>query len=156
MNRVVWFIICTLVGLELIAWGLLVPVHIRAMDTKVLELRGGQGPSLAGEGMALVNLEKPGPARLFLQAAEQAGALGQDRLATAVGSFEAAQPKLRVWGGAALYLERVFEKSATLSNSPSQPLVDILVSRQTVPRSLRPCGFAASRRSRAFADAQPE
>ena len=66
MNRVVWFIICTVVGLELMAWGLLVPAHIRAIDAKVLELTGTSGPSLAGEGVTLVNLEKPGPARLLL------------------------------------------------------------------------------------------
>ena len=140
MNRVVWFIICTVVGLELIACGLLVPVHIRAVDTKVLELQGAQGTSLAGEGLSLVNSEKPGPARMLLQVAEQTGALGRERLAQGVRSLEQAQPKLKVWGGTAVYLQRVFEKSAWASNSEPQPILDLLVvpaNRDTVLEALR-------------------
>src|SRR3954468_22637892 len=110
MNRVVWFIICTVVGLELIAWGLLVPAHIGAVDDKVLQLAGASGPSLAGDGLNMVNLEKPGPARLLLEAADQTGALGRERLASAINEFEKAQPKLKIWGGSALYLEGIFRK----------------------------------------------
>src|SRR5690242_19696650 len=107
MNRVLWFIICTVVGLELIAWGLLVPAHIRAVDAKVLDRMGAQSASLSSEGVSLVNLEKTGPARLFLNVAEQTQAQGTDALASRINKFEEAHPKLRIWGGAALYLERV-------------------------------------------------
>jgi hypothetical protein len=127
MNRAVWFIICTVVGLELIAWGLLVPTHIRAVDAKVLEVTGAASPSLTAEGLSLVNLEKTGPARLLLQVAEQTSAPGQEKLATSLKNFEDAQPRLKVWGGAALYLERLFEKNPPASRQ-SQPFIDLLVS----------------------------
>jgi hypothetical protein len=130
MNRAVWFLICTLVGLELIAWGLLVPVHIRALDAKALEVMGAQGPSLAGEGLSLVNLEKTGPARMLLRLMQTNGAPGHEQLAAALRKVEQDQPRLRPWGGAALYLERIFER-APLTNTPSQPFVDLLIEPRT-------------------------
>jgi hypothetical protein len=140
MNRVVWFIICTAVGLELICWGLLVPAHLRAVDAQVLELTGANSPSLPEEGVALVNLEKTGPARMLLSAADQVDAPNREKLASALKSFEQKQPRARVWGGSALYLERVFEKSPATTNTKSQPIVDLLVSqnaRDTLMDALR-------------------
>jgi hypothetical protein len=140
MNRVAWFIICTVVGLELIAWGLLVPAHIQAVDAKVLELAGARSPSLTAEGLSLVNLEKTGPARILLDVAQQTDTPGHEKLAASVKTFEQAQPRLRVWGGAAPYLERVFEKHASITNLQSQAIVDLLVSqeaRDTLMEALR-------------------
>src|SRR5262249_20449443 len=111
MNRVVWFIICTVVGLELIALGLLVPAHIGAVDAQVLEVRGAQGTSLTGEALSWLNEEKLGPARLLWTVAEQTEALGRERVAKAIRQYEDVHPKSRVWGGSAPYLEKVFERS---------------------------------------------
>jgi hypothetical protein len=129
MNRVVWFIICTLVGLELVAWSLLVPVHIRAVDARTLELNGANSPSLAAEGLSLASSDRIGPARLLLAAAEQidADAPGREKLAAALKSSESAHPKSRVWGGPAPYLEKVFEKSSPATNVQSKPVVDLLL-----------------------------
>jgi hypothetical protein len=131
MNRVVWFIVCTLVGLELIAWGLLVPAHIRAVDAKVLDKVGAKSPSLVAEGLSLVNLEKTGPAHMLLTAAQQTGVPEADKLANSLRNFEQAHPRLKVWGGAAPYLERVFEKAPATTNLDSQPIVDVLITQST-------------------------
>lgn len=130
MNRAVWFLICVLVGLELIAWGLLVPVHIRAVDAKTLEVAGAQGASLAGEGLSLVSMEKTGPARMFLRFMETNGVPGVEQLSTAVRKAEQDQPRSRVWGGSALYLEKVFEKTP-LTNASTQPFIDLLIDPRT-------------------------
>jgi hypothetical protein len=127
MNRVLWFVICTLAGLELIAWGLLAPVHIQAIDAKVLQMRGSAGPSLVGEGLTLVNLEKTGPARMLLRVADQTAAPGRERLSEAIRSFEESHPKLTLWGGAALYLEKIFEKRPPTTNYAVRPFLDVLV-----------------------------
>jgi hypothetical protein len=140
MNRVLWFIICVVVGLELIAWGLLVPVHLRAVDGQVLEVTGSQGPSLQSEGLTLVNLEKPGPARLLLAAVKQTGAPGRKTLEAAIGQFEESQPKLNVWGGTAPYLERVFEQRPPQVQDQSRSIIDVLLSeesRETAIAALR-------------------
>ncbi len=127
MNRVIWFVLCTVIGLGLIALGLLVPAQIRAVDARVVELRGEPGPSLVDEGVSLVRMEKTGPARLFLDAAEKVSLPGRERLEAAIRGYEERNPKLRLWGGAAPYLERVFEKHSPVGNLTVYPIVDILV-----------------------------
>ncbi len=140
MNRVVWFIICTLVGLELIAWGLLVPAHLWAVDASVLDLMGKASVSLTAEGTSLVNQGKTGTARMLLAVAEQTDAPGREKLAAAIKAFEDVQPRTRVWGGTALYLERVFEKQPPTTNLQSQPIIDLLIqdeARDTLAEALQ-------------------
>jgi hypothetical protein len=140
MNRVVWFIICTLVGLELVVWGLLVPSHLWAVDASVLDLMGGASVSLTAEGTSLVNQGKAGTARMLLAVAEQTEAPGRDKLAASVKASEEAQPRSRVWGGTALYLERVFEKQPATTNLQSQPIIDLLIqddARETLTEALQ-------------------
>jgi hypothetical protein len=127
------------VGLELIAWGLLVPAQIRAIDARVVELRGEAGPSLVDEGLSLVRLEKTGPARIFLAAAEKASLARRERLEAVIRGYEEANPKLRLWGGAAPYLERIFQKHSPAGNLEVYPIVDILVwedTRETLVQAL--------------------
>jgi hypothetical protein len=129
MNRLLWFIVCVVVGLELIAWGLLVPSHLRAVDARVLERIGLRGPGLRDEGLTMVNLEKPGPARMLLAAVEQTGAPGADMLEGSLRQFEEFQPKLRIWGGAAPYLEQIFALTPPRAEEQSQPIIEVLVGR---------------------------
>jgi hypothetical protein len=143
MNRVLWFIICVVVGVELIAWGLLVPSHLRAVDARVLEMTGAKGPALHREGLALLHLEKPGPAQMILEAVEQTGAPGGKELESSLRRFEETQPRLRIWGGTAPFLERLFEQSPPQSQEQSQPIMTVLVSRQALDAS-----SAALRQSR--------
>jgi hypothetical protein len=140
MNRVLWFIICVVVGLELIAWGLLVPAHFRAVDTHVLNWASSKGPTLADEGHSLVNIEKPGPARLLLDAVEQTGAAGHAQLEAALKDFEDHQPHLKIWGGAAPYLEMAFREERRDFPNQSQPIMELLVApdnRKTLISALR-------------------
>ena len=139
MNRVAWFIICTVVGLELIAWGLLAPAQIRAVDAKVLAIRGAGGQSLVDEGLSLARLEKIGPARMLLQVADQTTAPDRESLAATIKKYEEAHPNTKLWGGAALYLERVFEEQTLAEDSKSFPIVDILIwqdARETLVKAL--------------------
>lgn len=140
MNRVAWFIICTVVGLELIAWGLLVPVHVRTVDARVLELKGAPGPSLTDEGWALLKAEKTGPARMLWMAARGASVPGHEELGAALRAKEESEPRLRVWGGPALYLETILARRAPGTNTQAEPLIDLLVpetARRTVREALR-------------------
>lgn len=140
MNRVVWFIICTVAGLELIALGLLVPVHLWSLDARSLELAGANGPSLVEEGLALVKQEEIGSAKLLLSAAEQLDLPRKETLAAALTLAEQAKPKMRLWGAPALYLERIFERNPPTTNRASQAIIDILIprgARETVWTTLR-------------------
>lgn len=142
MNRAVWFIICIGIGLGLIALGLLVPAQIRAIDARVVALRGEAGPSLVDEGVSLVRMEKTGPARLFLDAAEKVSLPGRERLEAAIRGYEERNPKLRLWGGSAHYLESVFEKHSPVGNLAVYPIVDILVWEDARAALFKALGFS--------------
>ncbi len=142
MNRVVWFIICSVIGLELLIWGLLVPAHIGAVDAEVLEQIGHRSPSLSAEGLSLVNLEKTGPARILLKAAQATAGPEREKLAAAITTFEDAQPKLKVFGAPALYLERILEKVTVPGASTNQSFVELLVSTEARDRLIESLRFS--------------
>ena len=58
--RWLWFLICAVLGLALLAIGLLVPMHLRAVDAGVLEQAGRSGPALLEEGRTLAGEQKFG------------------------------------------------------------------------------------------------
>src|SRR5689334_22071985 len=103
-----WIAICLICGVVLLTAALLVPAHSRALDAKVLEFAGKPTPGLIEEGITLVQLEKVGPARLLLQAAqtENFSAPGSDRLTAAIAEFSKQHPELVAWGGADPSIEK--------------------------------------------------
>jgi hypothetical protein len=70
MNRWVWFSLCAILGLLMLVCGLLVPMHLRAVDAGVIERAGRNTPSLIDEGMTLARKQQLGAARLLSQAAD--------------------------------------------------------------------------------------
>ncbi|MFO1501472.1 MAG: hypothetical protein U1G07_24300 [Verrucomicrobiota bacterium] len=131
MNRVVWFCLCALVGLELVGLGLLVPVHLQAIDATWLRLAGANGPSLVAEGTTLAAQDKTGPARLLLLAADQKSLPGREKLAATLAAAEKAHPTWKLWGGQALYLDTVLDRAMSATNLQSTPVVDVLVPEAT-------------------------
>lgn len=71
MKRWVYFSLCFLAAAALFAVGWLLPIHLRAVDSSVLQRAGEKTPGLLERGAALANDNKIGPAKLFLQAAQQ-------------------------------------------------------------------------------------
>src|SRR6185369_3177043 len=69
MNRWVLFVVCAVLGLGLVAGGLFVPIHLRALDTSVVQRAGKDSPSLLDHGAALVQQKNLGAAQLLLEAA---------------------------------------------------------------------------------------
>jgi len=83
-NRWLWVLLCAISGLLLLSGGLLVPVHLRAVDVSVIERAGRDTPSLVGQGTALVNERSLGVASMFLQSAKAEGISGWENLGQAV------------------------------------------------------------------------
>jgi hypothetical protein len=98
MNRWVRIIICSVLGLILFACGLLVPVHLRAVDESVIERAGRNTPSFIDRGLALVAEKKTGAARMLLQAAQLANLPGHGTLNQAISILEEQKPELKPWG----------------------------------------------------------
>jgi hypothetical protein len=139
MNRLVWFIICALVGLWLLAEGLSVPAHLRAVDACVLELAGKRTPDVVGHGLELAGQQKLGAAQLFAEVAKSQNLAGRDKLVAGVAALSVAHPDWQVWGGAEPRLEELLGAEAP-SPEPGaaswQPFTDFIVREQQREKAL--------------------
>src|SRR5215831_4588765 len=84
MTRWVWFLLCAICGPALALLGWIVPIHLRAVDGRVLQRAGRGTPSLTDKGLALANEKRLGAAQLALQAADGTSLPDRHRLAGAV------------------------------------------------------------------------
>ncbi len=129
MKRWLWIILPVAAGVILIAWGLLTPAHLRAVDAAVLEYAGRATPKLTDEGAKLLKAEKPGPARIVLAAGVEAGLLNQSQVDAALSAATA--PKSRAWGGPAPLLDQAFAKDAArVAQWNGRPIMELLVARE--------------------------
>lgn len=125
--RFIWFLICVLAGLGLLFAGLLVPVHLRAVDVRVLQQAGRGSPSLVEEGIRLASESKLGPAQLVLQVAKQERLPGTDKLQYAVDNLARQHGRWQVWGGPEPRFESIFEPDKRLPDSASEPFTQYVI-----------------------------
>ncbi|HEX4350646.1 MAG TPA: hypothetical protein VH251_09665, partial [Verrucomicrobiae bacterium] len=97
-TRWFWFCICMVGGLVLIGCGLLIPVHLRAVDSGVVLSAGRTGDSLLQRGKQLADTGHLGAAQMFVTAARTAGMSGWDRLGEVVANRAAENPTALFWG----------------------------------------------------------
>jgi hypothetical protein len=93
-----WVWICLVLGLLLLGGGLVVPAHLRAVDSSVVLSAGRQGQSVLDRGQALLDTGRLGSAQLFVAAARLAEMPGWDRLGEAVTNRLAKNPEALYWG----------------------------------------------------------
>lgn len=114
--RWVYFFICGVLGLALLACGLLVPAHLRAVDAAVVATAGRNGPSLLEQAQTLAGHQKLGAAQMLVQAARTAGIPGWDAAADAINDQARRNPAALVWGNSSR-TEKIF---GDRSQSPGQ------------------------------------
>ena len=73
MNRLTGFLMCAVPALLMLVCGLLVPAHLRAVDTCVLKEAGRNTTGLIQQGLSFVGQDNLGAARLLLRAAQEQG-----------------------------------------------------------------------------------
>ncbi len=129
MKEKILMLALALAGLLLLTWGALVPSHLRAVDAQVLQQTGKGTPSLVDAGMAQLELEKVGSARLLMEAAYLEKVDGVERLFEAGKSFAHAHPELLPWGGGDPYLDQIFGKGFQDTGITSHPVVELLLPR---------------------------
>jgi len=127
MNRVVRFLLCAIPGVLLLACGLLLPAHLRAVDGGVLRAAGQKTPGLVQQGLTQVQENNLGTAGLLLEAARQEGVPEQQELASAISALAARHPGWVIWGGGDTGLERLFTSDASLPKGASEPFTDFVV-----------------------------
>jgi hypothetical protein len=96
--RWLWFLICAVFGLALLACGLLVPMHLRAVDAGVLARAGQKGPGLLQQGQTLAVEQKLGAAQMLMQAARLKAFPGWDRLDQMIADQARQNPLALTWG----------------------------------------------------------
>src|SRR5438093_536758 len=104
MSRVIWLFSFVLAGLALIAIGLTIPAHLRALDARVVVNEQPGTPSVVDEGLALTSQGRIGPAILVLQAAQQERLPETARLQAEVEKFIKGHPEDLLLGGSDPYL----------------------------------------------------
>ncbi len=112
MKRWVFFLSCAILGLGMVICGLLVPMHLRAVDATVVEKAGRNTATLVERGLALVNERKLGAAQLLLQAAHQEGVPDCEKLGLAVTHLTKQHPELQVLGAPGPRDDKLFSKNA--------------------------------------------
>jgi hypothetical protein len=127
MKRWVCFAGCAALGLLLAVGGWLLPVHLRALEAKVLELAGRKSNSLVYEGLLLLDRGQLGPAQMFFAAAQLQGTSGYERLGVAVTNYARTHPRAVRWGAADPPLDRLFPNEAEPTNSASGPILPVIV-----------------------------
>lgn len=84
-------------GLLALAWVL--PVNVKSLNPALLREAGRDTQTVASFGQNLLELDKPGPAELVLEAAGQVGDPGASGLQAAFDDFAERHPDMMPWGG---------------------------------------------------------
>ena len=127
--RWLWFLICAILGLALLAIGLLVPMHLRAVDAGVLEQAGRRGPMLLEEGRTLAGEQKLGTALMLMQAARLAEFPGWDRLGDTITNLAQQNPAALTWGDDAR-VKNLFAGNAQPPADGTQPFTDFIIRQE--------------------------
>jgi hypothetical protein len=130
--RRTWIIIFAISGLLLLGCALLVPAHFRAIDAAVIERAGKGAPganpaTLVEEGLNFLSVEKLGPARFLLTAAQTEGVPRSELLNGAVDKFARENPSLVALGGSSPLLEKA-ELGVERAAEP-KPVIELLTRR---------------------------
>lgn len=127
MNRSMWFWLCVVLGLLMLGAGLLVPIHLRAVDAGVLSRAGRRTPTLVEEGLGLAAAQAVGAAQLLSQAAQAEKLPDANRLETSVNKLAREHPVWATWGGSDSYLATIFKTGARGSSSSPELVTEIVI-----------------------------
>jgi hypothetical protein len=141
------FLLCTAGGIVLLAAGLLVPAHLRALDVGLVERAGRNDVGLLAQGQTMAGEMKLGTAALLAQAAQSENLPGWQKLALMVTNLAQQSPDAQNWGDDRR-IEGIFGARATeaapepfttfivRSENRTKALTDLWVSPQPAVREL--------------------
>lgn len=124
MSRWLLFLSCAVLGLLLLACGLFVPAHLRAVDVSVIQKAGHNTPALAGTGSVQVSQKNLGAAQLVAQAAQEQMLPNREELNAQIAALVASHPELQSWGGPDARFAKLFAGS---TNSSPEPLTEFVI-----------------------------
>ena len=117
-------------GLGLLATAWLMPVNVKSLNTALLREAGRGSPSVSRFGRDLLELDKPGPAALVLEAARKIGDPGATSFGVSYDSFAQNHREMLPWGGWDVALEPLLIGRNAAAPSESQPVLRFMVTQQ--------------------------
>lgn len=123
--RWLYSLICVVFGLALLAVGLLVPAHLRALDVAVIRKAGRSGSALLEQTQIAAGEKRLGTAQQLLQAAQIADVSGGEVAGTTFTNLVRQNPEALFWGDDTR-TENIFENGFKRSDQNS-PLSDFIV-----------------------------
>jgi hypothetical protein len=129
-NRSVLWQFWLLLGLALLAVAWFLPVNVKSLNTALLQEAGRGTPTVARFGRDLLELDKPGPAALALEAAKAVGDPGANALGVIYDDFAAKHPEMVPWGGWDVALEPLLAGRAAAAPAESKPVLTFMVTQQ--------------------------
>ncbi|MCS1411823.1 MAG: hypothetical protein M2R45_05025 [Verrucomicrobia subdivision 3 bacterium] len=123
-------------GLALLSVAVLLPIHLRAIDSQVVQFAGLGTISLKEEANNQLLLEKPGIAELLLDGAQQCGAADLEAALTTYNEFRLTNPDLIYWGGVFPDLETIPLADLTQKTTVIQAFV-VKQTRETILQRLK-------------------
>jgi hypothetical protein len=136
MRRWIGFAGCAILGLLMLGGGLLVPMHLRAVDASVLKKAGRRTPTLVERAWSLVGEKKVGPATLLSRAAKSQGLAGADKLEVAVTNQPGLKPGLLIWGSTEPRLDTLFRTESKAPTTNWVAFTDFIVPEENRERVL--------------------
>jgi hypothetical protein len=127
MSRWVRFFLCILLGIGMILLGWLVPVHLRAVDSRLLQRAGKNTPSLVDSGITLIGERRLGAAQMIWEAAQSAALPDRQALGNAVTNAIIQHPSWLIWGGGESHLDMLFATDPKLPKRASEPFTEWVV-----------------------------
>jgi hypothetical protein len=117
-------------GLGLLALAWLLPANVKSLNAALLREAGRDTLSVAGFGRDLLELDKPGPAALVLDAARKTRDSGAEAFAVVLDSFTQKHREMVPWGGWEIALEPLLVGRSAALPVESQPVLKFLVTQQ--------------------------
>lgn len=117
-------------GLGLLAVAWLLPANVKSLNTSLLREAGRETATVSSFGREMLQLDKPGPAALALEAARQINDPGTPALADAYAAFARNHPDMMPWGGWDVALEPLVANRTAASSAPSTPVLNFMVTTQ--------------------------
>jgi hypothetical protein len=115
-------------ALMTVAW--LLPVNVKSLNPALLREAGRDTPSVSAFSRELLELDKPGPAELVLEAARAVGDPGAGSLGAAFDDFARRHREMVPWGGWDVALEPLLAGRNAASPAASTPVLKFMVTEE--------------------------
>lgn len=119
-----------LAGIALLAAAWLLPVNVKSLNTALLREAGRDTQTVGGFGRELLQLDKPGPAALALEAAKKIADPQADQLGREYENFARNHRDMMPWGGWDVALEPLLANRNAAASADSTPVLNFMVTQQ--------------------------